>query len=253
MNSSDFFAGIAHPEVPWRNYTLHVPVFYPDFMSLSLTALVPLAKIKALLPSKRIFPYRVTPGFGTVSITAYQYRSSDLGPYNEISLAVPVSYGKRTRLFTGSLRKPQKPILIYSHWLPVSTEIARVVGKEFAGYPKFIADIQFSEDKHWMTCRMDLEGKHVLTFRGRKLHLRRVGRSRGNPLTFRGGWLLRSELIFSECKVGTSRNRQDVNLVFGDHPSVEIFKNLGFNRIASYTYCPHGKAILTPVIESLSG
>jgi hypothetical protein len=49
------------------------------------------------------------------------------------------------------------------------TEIARAVGAEFAGYPKFIAEIEFAEDGNWLSCELIADGKSALTFSGRKL------------------------------------------------------------------------------------
>jgi hypothetical protein len=58
---------------------------------------------------------------------------------------------KPSPLFTGIVRKAPSPIMIYSCHLPVSTEIARAAGVEFAGYPKFVADIEFERKDGWTT------------------------------------------------------------------------------------------------------
>ena len=47
-------------------------------------------------------------------------------------------------MFTGILRKPPTEPEVYIHHLPVTTEIARDAGVEFAGYPKFLAYIGFT-------------------------------------------------------------------------------------------------------------
>ena len=169
MSPNDFFHEVAHTAVPWKEYKLHVPVFYQDFRFMSVMLAAPTSRIKALLPSERLKPYRITPKSSVINITAYEYRESDIGPYNEVLLGIPVTIDEQTPLFTGSLRKAPKPALTYIHHLPVTTEIARAVGVEFAGYPKFIADIKFTEDDKWWICDLNHDNQKIFRFKGRKL------------------------------------------------------------------------------------
>jgi hypothetical protein len=252
MADESFFQGVEHTLVPWRGYHLHVPVFYTDFRMISATFLSPLDKVKALLPSSRLHPMRPMPGKAAVSVTAYEYRESDLGPYNEVMLGIPVSLDRPLPLFTGSLRKSPQPLIVYVHTLPVTTEIARKVGVEFAGYPKYIAEIDFQEDEDWLVCRLAQEGQEILTLRGRKLDVSTVPRIRISPLTYREGLILRSEMVTSEREMGFSRRREDAQLTLGSHPLADSFKSLELGHPANYVFCPQAKAILTMVFESLS-
>ncbi|MDX1314718.1 MAG: acetoacetate decarboxylase family protein [Eudoraea sp.] len=250
MSTSDFFNEIEHTPVSWRDYLLHVPVFYQDISFMSVSLLASMEGLKNILPSKRCKPYRITPWHGAISLTAYQYRESDIDPYNEFSISVPVTIDDETPLFTGTLRKMPKSPLVYSHHLPVTTEIARVVGAEFAGYPKFIADIKFTEDDNWLNCELIADNQVVLTVSGRKLRLRRVPRSRVSPITHRRGYLLRSEFVISERDMGSSTSAADVQIEFGDHPIAREMKEIKPSRVLGYSYCPSAQGILTPVFES---
>ena len=53
--TSEFFQEIEHPEVPWRTYQLHVPVFYFDTMLISVSFLAATERVKSILPSKPRF------------------------------------------------------------------------------------------------------------------------------------------------------------------------------------------------------
>ena len=253
MGTNDFFREIEHTPVSWREYQLHVPLFYQDIRFMTASILAPTEKINALLPSKRLKPYRISPGSSVISITAYQYRQSDIEPYNEVSIGIPVTLDKDTPLFTGSLRRTPKVPLFYSHHLPVSTEIARVAGAEFAGYPKFVADIKFIEEDNWLTCELRENNQKVLSMSGRKLALNKNPRYRVNPITYRGGYLLRSEFVISERAMGHSRSAADINLDLGDHPIAEELKELKLGKVSGYGYCPHAQGILTMVFESFKG
>jgi hypothetical protein len=252
MSTDVFFHEIEHTAVPWRQYELHVPVFYQDFMFMSVSVLASIQRINALLPSKRMKPYRITPWHGAISITAYEYRECDLGPYNEVSIAIPVTIDEETPIFTGSLRRMPKAPMSYSHRLPVTTEIARVVGAEFAGYPKFIADIEFTKESNWMTCELKTDNQNVLTLSGRKLDTKRFPRYRANPITYRRGYILRSEFVISERDMGNSRSGEDVKMELGDHRIAKELKELKLGRVLGYGYCPQAQGILTPVFESFA-
>jgi len=261
MSEKGFFAEIAHEVVPWRGHELHVPVFYRDMMFMSLSFQAPLDRIAAtlpsermkpyrILPSERMKPYRIMPGKSVLTITTYIYRDSDVGAYNEVGISIPVTMDRPTPIFTGSLRRGPSTTMLYVWRMPVTTELARLVGVEFAGYPKFVADIEFCEDPQWLTCSWQSEGQQVLTVRGRKLETNRVGRSRYSPLNVRKGRILRSELVMSGCEVGSSRDPADAQIELGDHKISEELLELGLGRMLSYSYCSHTQAVLTQVFES---
>jgi hypothetical protein len=253
VSTSDFFKEIAHEPVPWREYELHVPVFYPNIRLMTVSILASRDGIRDLLPSPRFKPYRITPWHSVLSITAYQYRESDLGPYNEVAIAVPVTLDEETPLFTGVFRKLPSVPMQYTHHLPVTTEIARVVGAEFAGYPKFVADIEFRDEGDWLTCELKAGGQKVLALSGRKLALEQVPRIRLSPLNYRRGYILRSEFVLSEREMGTSKRGEDVKLELGEHQIAEELRAVKLGRVLSYSYCPQAQGILTPVFESYAG
>jgi hypothetical protein len=253
MSIDDFFNEIEHPEIPWREYQLHVPVFYQHIMNMSVSFLAPIERIMEILPSKRLRPYRITPWHAALNITTYRYHESDLGPYNEVSISIPVTIDEETPIFTGILRKMPKIPQTFSLHLPVTTEIARVVGAEFAGYPKFIADIEFKEESEWLTCDLRLGNEAILTLSGRKLELGRSPRYRVNPITYRRGYLLRSEFVISERDMGSSRSRDDVKLELGTHPISDELRRLKLGKVLGYQFCPRSRGILTPVFESFKG
>lgn len=253
MADPNFFQEVEHTPVPWRDYQLYNPLFYRDIRFISISILAPLENIRLILPSKRLKPYRITHRLGIISITGYQYRDCDIDPYNEVSIGMPVTIDKQTPLFTGTLRKMPEKLLSYSHQLPVTTEIAREVGAEFAGYPKFIADITFVEEDDWLKCSLAADNQTILTLSGKILPLKRLPRFRVNPITYRNGYILRSEFVVSERECGRSNRQEDVRLELGEGQIADELRKLDLGKIIGYRYCPHAQAILTPVIESLAG
>lgn len=250
MRNTAFFQQIEHVEVPWGSRTIHCPVFYYDVMTLAAQFLAPIQKVEALLPSSRMHPLRVTPWHCIVNISAFEYRDCDIGPYNEVSIGVPIVLDDPSPVFTGILRKPPVEPKLYIHHLPVTTEIARAAGVEFAGYPKFLAEIAFEREDGWVTCHLREAGSHILTLAGREGALSSVSRSRIHPITVREGHVLRCELIVSERRQAGGRDAADVRLELGDHPIAGEVRGLSLGRLLAYQYAPQHQAILTPVIES---
>jgi hypothetical protein len=156
-----------------------------------------------------------------------EFRDSDIEPYNEVAVGIPFTMDKATPPFTGILRKsPEEPNL-YIHHLPVTTEIARDAGVDFAGYPKFVATIEFERSEDWITCPLTEGEQSILTLSGRQLDTHRAPRSRMNFFSIQGGRLLRSIGVSSERMLGTSKDRSDVRLELGDHPISRELKELG--------------------------
>ncbi len=252
MRDSEFYQEIEHPEVPWGESSIHVPVFYYDSMSLNVYFLASREKLKSLMPSARMHPLRVTPWHGILSIATMQFRDCDLGPYNEASVAIPFTLDTPSPLFTGILRKGQGVPDVYIHSLPVTTEIARDAGVDLAGYPKFLARIEFEEQDDWITCRLAEGDRLILTLAGRRLTPRQAPRSRVNYFTVRGERLLRSEAISSERLVATSRDSSHARLKLGDHPIAQELMQLGMGRMMAYEFTPHYQNILSPPLESFA-
>lgn len=252
MRHEDFFQQIDQVEVPWGNRTICLPVFYYDVATLSVQFLAPIARVRPLLPSSRMHPLRVTPWHCVVSISAFEYRDSDIGAYNEVSIGVPIVLDEPTPWFIGTLRQAPAVPQVYVRHLPVTTEVARQAGVEFAGYPKFLAEITFEKDGEWIKCHLHEAGQHILTLGGREGALSSAPRSRMQPITVREGYMLRCELVVSERNQTSGRGAGGAQLELGEHPIAQEIREWKLGQILAYQYAPQHQAILTPVIESFA-
>jgi len=245
-----FFEGIIQTEVKVGSFTTRYPVFYREVSYISVFLLAPLDRVKSFLPSERMNPFRLTPWHSMITITATEYKDSDIGPYNQVSVGVPFIYDKPSPVFTGILRKPPEVPMIYTLFLPVTTQEACATGIEMANYPEFPADIRFERHDRWITCIADAEGENILKLSGRKINLVPAPRQRVCPVTLKHNSLLRSEFNFSEAVAGVSKNPKDVHLEFGNHRIGLVLRELCTGKVLQYQYYPSGKAILSMVSES---
>ncbi len=250
MKNFEFFDGIPQTAVKVGPYNTFYPIFYRDTAHMAVFMLVPLEKIKSILPSKRMNPFRLTPWHGMVTMSASQHKDSDIGPYNMVEIGVPFVMDKATPVFTGILHKVPEVPMIYLPFFSVNTEIARFTGIELANYPGFLVEINFEEDDKWMNCVVNADAANILKLSGRKIDLKKFPRQHFCPVTVKDNHLLRSEYNFSESDTGVSKKSSDVSLEFGDHPMGLELKELNLGKVLQYQYCPSGQAILTTVTES---
>jgi len=252
MYKNDFFKEINQIEVKSGPYVSKYPVFYREVSYLSVFLLAPLNKLRDILPSQRMYPFRLTPWYSMFTITATEYKESDVGPYNQVSIGIPFVLDKQSPIFTGIFHKIPEIPLIYTLHLPVTTEQSRITGIEMANYPEFLADINFSKDKDRIICKADSEGKNILSLSCRDIPIKPFPRQRVFTVTHKNDRLLRSEFNFSDTKVGVSKKQSDVKLEFGDHPIGQKIKNLYSGKVLQYQYYPSGQAILSSPAESYS-
>jgi hypothetical protein len=248
----DFFNQVEHLDAPFGDDRINMPVFYYDITTINVAFLTPLNKIRALLPSARMFPLRATPWHAVTAITCFEYRDCDAGPYNEVSISFPITIDRPAPILTGLFRHIAEGPLTYVHHLPVTTDIALKFGIDFYNYPKFIASIDFKIENGWRYCRLAERSNHILTLSVRQIPVKDFDHWRFHGITFRDGRILRSEVIVNVRKQAISRNPANVKLELGDHPIAQELRNLHLGRMVHFQYMPQNQAILTPVLESFS-
>lgn len=132
-----------------------LPIRYFDAQMLIATYLVDYGRAAALLKDTGVIAVPQGVGQALVAFGCFQYRKTDIGPYNEVGLAI---------LSTS----PQSPVpALYVVHLPVNTALANRAGHEIWGYNKFVAaiDIADTDARFAMTIR-DPDDVTIATFEG---------------------------------------------------------------------------------------
>jgi hypothetical protein len=120
--------------------------------------------VRALLPSRDLYPVMLPGGRATVAVLAFNYIETSIGPYGEIGIALPCTFGQQA--------PPLLPLLLegkYPGWggfvlhLPVTSRVARDGGRVIYGYTKFVADMAFEKRPAYQRVRMDEGDTHILT------------------------------------------------------------------------------------------
>ncbi|MCL4476071.1 MAG: acetoacetate decarboxylase family protein [Nitrospirae bacterium] len=236
---------------------IRLPIRYHDWSWINAFFSAPVTKVRRLLPSGKLKPILLAPGITMVALSGFEYRKSDLNPYNEFAVAIPVQYEPVVNipglplLFHPAL-SPEwyRKLGMYVHHLPVTTQAALDTGVEIWGYPKFIAEISFEETGDMRRCRLRAEGKEIVVLEVKKSTTKARAIS-FYTYTVKNGQLLRT-LIQTQGQYCITRFPGGASYTLGDHPIAEELKTLGMGRTAlGRFYAPQLQSLLHPASERL--
>ena len=133
-----------------------LPIRYFDVQCLVATFLTEMDRAGELLEGAGLRAVPQEDGKAVVELYCIEYRKTDIGPYNEVGLAVAAV-------------APADPIpAIYVANLPVTTALANRAGREIWGYNKFVAAIDVKRDgEMFSTTLRDLENVTICALEGR--------------------------------------------------------------------------------------
>ncbi|MGY1639924.1 acetoacetate decarboxylase family protein [Geodermatophilus sp. SYSU D00703] len=138
------------PEVRVGERTLRLPLRYSDNSCFASVHTASAAAVAAALPAGPLRPVRWADGRALLSVAAFRYRAVTtaddpprlLAPYGELSVAAVVTRGPAPRVLP--LLRRSLPLFVLH--LPVTTAEARDAGAALWGFPKFVADMDFTEE-----------------------------------------------------------------------------------------------------------
>ncbi len=249
MRGSPFFDGVTQMEATLGDERVRVPIFYYDGTATQAVFAARLGALRRLMPDPRFSPARLAPGLGAVAVTCFEYRDTDIGPYNELAISVVLNEPWFLPNLPGlavisSMRRRQ--LHAWVHHLPVTTEIARAGGVELYNYPKFVAGIDFEETASGRVCRLSEGAEHILTLSGERIATPRSQQSQ----LFSHLWMDRqpqsSEFKINAIEMGASLRPGAASLELGErHPIArELAGLLAWSRPIQYQYVARFEGIL---------
>jgi hypothetical protein len=122
-----------------------LPIFYYDYSYAHFLFFAEYQRAAAALADTAFAPCRFFNGKAGVLLNFFEYRKTAIGPYNEVGLSILCHPRKEKQpamlmmeLFKDARRWRMGAYVIN---LPVTTEIAHVLGHEVWSYPKFVTGI----------------------------------------------------------------------------------------------------------------
>jgi hypothetical protein len=196
--------------------SLTLPVVVRDASSGTVMYQVDRDAAQRLLPPEFEVD-EVAPGKTHVCIVIVDYRDNDLGDYDEMGIV----------FFVRPKGRPDAPVGSYIHHLPVNQEFTQRAGLEIWGFPKTVEELAFTTTDTSATCRVDMDGRHVLT-----LTVPRGGEGETPDTPALGYTLIEGvphRLAFSRGGrgEGTRPGGDGVRLELGDHRVADELRSLG--------------------------
>lgn len=252
MSELDFFAGRAQEDVSIRGVPGKSPMFFRDFHLMGAVFAADPARVRAALPPRWYRPLSLPPGRALVAVHCMEYKDSDIGPYNEISLSIALRRGwlPFASLFQAARAASARTYHAYIKALPVTTATALHGGVDFFNYPKYLADISFRETATHRVCTLrDKDSRDViLEFEGRRLATWACAPKDENRMTLYtypeiDGRPRRAALLVNRLSSGTAYLR-GAGLRVGAHPRGAEFSALGLGPVLEYLYAPRCQGVL---------
>ena len=242
----DFFSGVLQTEFDLGEYKIPAPTFYRDcrfFMGLYPARL---AEAKRILPDKRFSPAQIIPGVAAASLTALEYRDTDIGPYNEFGVGIALNSPQFAAIpgYNFLRQTPQMYSYSYLKELPVTTNIA-LIGGLAVGFPKFMASIEFSDTDDWLTCEVKEGEDHICTLRGRKIPAPHSDQMKMFPHFYQNMQPQWTEFKVNAREYGVSFKQADLELSLGSHRVSDKIRRLFLStKPLMYSYVPSIQGIL---------
>jgi hypothetical protein len=208
-----------------------MPVVVREATSMAATYLVSSAAARALLPGPELDVVELLPGQSLFSIACIDYVDNDLGDYNEVSIALFVHERGQGPLLPylgnvwGLFRNQLATYIVH---LPVDQSFTRDAGAGIWGFPKTVERIDFADAGTRRTCRLEMDGRHVLTFgaeRGGRTTLPDVPM---RTYSYIDGRLHATTFVSGATEVGFTLGGATLEL--GEHRIADELRSLGLPR-----------------------
>jgi hypothetical protein len=211
---------------------VRLPVVVRDAAAMSAMFPVRSADVRRLLPTPTLHPAEWLPGWAICVLAAIEYKDNDLGQYNEVGVNFLVTHGPTAPWpIVGLVTASRAGALgAYVHRLPVTTSFSRDAGRDIWGFPKTVDAITFTDVGDRRTCRLESEGRHVLSLTARRGGNRTLAEMPQDAYAYRDGTLYKTPSRMRAADVGFRLGGATVEL--GVHPIADELRMLGFPRRA---------------------
>ncbi|MCB1704096.1 MAG: acetoacetate decarboxylase family protein [Halioglobus sp.] len=206
------------PEFTIQGQTVKIPAVVRDASSGTVMYMVDAEKAQALVPDA-FEVAEAAPGQTQATIVIVDYRDNDLGDYDEVGII----------FFVRPKGQPDAEVGSYIYKLPVNQSFTSEAGCKIWGFPKTVEEIDFSYGDNNATCKLSMDGQHVLT-----LTVPRGGDGETEPAPATGYTLIEGVPHKNEFTRGGTGEQavaggEGVTLELGSHPLAEELRSLGLD------------------------
>ena len=238
--ADDFLSRVQQSDTRLGNLKFKLPSVKRDSRIFGAFFQAPIKKLRKLIRSKSIQPTQFFPGIGFIAIYVYEHRDTDIGPYNEFSVVIPLYSPRFAKIPVYNFLKMMASNENHNFLLhrAANSETAVRILKEHFLFPDFQASIEFTESNDWKTCEVKEDGELICRLRGRKIPTQGGGMSKyfiSTPQHHQP-----QVVDINRIQMATTRKPSDAELTLSStHPiAVEISDTLKSVKPRFYGYAP---------------
>ena len=234
MRDDPFFKETPRKTLDMNGQPMEFPILYYDLRCITSIFTAKTKNLEKLLPHPNFRPIEMWPGIGMLGITAFEYRDTSVGPYNEISISIPIKFPPGFVFpgiaATSMMRKNVFPV--YVHHLPVTTEIALKGGIHFWNYPKFLAEITFQDQGENLEVTLKENGTLILKITARKLLAKQSATVKFHTYSIKENIVMHALVDGKAPRIGTVMMGNVARLELGEHRISKELADLDLSKVA---------------------
>ncbi len=243
-----FFKNVFQVDGQFGGEPAKVPVFYYDGTTITGIFLAKMSALKKMMPKSDYHPAPVFPGVGAIAVTCFEYRDTDIRPYNELSISIPMTYKSRSfipsaALLSGLMRNEFN---VYVRHLPVTTKIALDGGVTVYNFPKFLSTIDFAEEGGDIIVTLAEDGEMILKAFAKKIPAPHSKPYRYVTYPVKDDCAQHADVLVNAKKFGQSIIPGSMRIELGEKHKIaqELKEALLWRSAIMHQYSPEFQAIL---------
>lgn len=243
-----FFKNVYQVDGDFGGEPAKLPVFYYD--GAAITGIFPakMSALKKLMPKSSYHPAPLLPGVGAIAVTCFEYRDTDIRPYNEISISIPMTYGAPSRVPSATLLSDmmKNEFNVYVRHLPVTTQVALDGGVTVYNYPKFLSAIDFEEQGDEITVTLAEDDELIMKVIAKKIRAAQKKVYRYVTYPVKDDCAQHADVLVNALKFGQVISGGGLRIELGENHSIakEMDDALMSRKAIIHQYAPYFQAIL---------
>ncbi len=235
MRDDPFFKNTARKTLYMDGGQPHdLPTLYYDSRFIATYFPVKTSRARTLLPHANFKPIEIWPGTIMMGITAFEYRDTSIGPYNEVSISIPTIFPPRFFFpLLSAIALRRKGIMhTYIHHLPVTSDFAMKGGIYFWNLPKFLSEITFQDKGGNLEVILKEKGEMILKLNSRKPLLNRSRNFEIHTYSMKDNVVMHGLIEGWAPKFGLMMKGTIAEIELGEHRISKELSSLNFGKTA---------------------
>ena len=234
MRNDPFFNDTPRKTLDMAGESVEFPILYYDFRFMTAIFTTKTSGLQRLLPHPNFKAIDIWPGTGMLGITAFEYRDTSIGPYNEVAVSIPVRFppGFTFPGFSAIPMMVKNVFHIYIRHLPVTTEIALKGGVHFWNYPKFMGEITFQDQNENLEIKLKEGDRFILKMRAKKLAAKRSRPFEFHTYSIKEETVMHAFVEGKATRLGSGMIGEIAEIELGEHPISNELAGLNLNKTA---------------------